>query len=99
TDAYIITAGRGALDTVPDTHDAGAGVVFWGYDWSGDSTQYTASESLDVIMQPQLGAAILSSGLAPVDTVVMDSRAIRPYPPGDLKIDGNSYPPTHGSGV
>ena len=93
-----LTVGRGCLDTVPAEHAIGAGVVVWGYDWTGDGVQYTASEELDVIMRPQLGANILATADAPVDTFTMASRAIRPYAPGNLKIDTVSYPPLISAG-
>ncbi len=80
--------GRGVLDTTPAEHLAGVSIVF--YDLASDDVRYTASESIDVKIQTTLGSSV-SSG-EPVDTVVMDSRAIRPYPPGDLVVDGLSYP-------
>jgi hypothetical protein len=100
TGAYLITIGRGILDTVPAIHSAGDAIVFWGYDYTSDGVQYTASDALDVIMRTQLGSSVLTYGDAPVDVLAMDSRAIRPYPPGDLRVDGVSYPPlSSGGGV
>jgi hypothetical protein len=93
TGAYLVTIGRGILDTVPAIHSAGDSIVFWGYDYSSDGVQYTASDELDVIMRTQLGSSVLAYDDAPVDTLVLDSRAIRPYAPGDLRVDGVSYPP------
>lgn len=93
TGAYLITVGRGILDTVPATHIAGDAIVFWGYDYTSDGVQYTASDELDVIMRTQLGSSVLAYADAPVDVLALDSRAIRPYPPGDLRVDGVSYPP------
>ena len=98
SDIVSLTVGRGCLDTVPAEHAMGAAVVVWGYDWTGDGVQYTASEELDVIMRPQLGANILPVADAPIDTFTMGSRAIRPYAPGDLKIDTVSYPPLISAG-
>jgi hypothetical protein len=99
TGQYLLTVGRGVLDTVPAEHAATDGVVVWGFDWTGDSIQYTASDALDVRLRPQLGSSVLAVADAPIDTVTMDSRAVRPYPPGDLQIDGSSYPPLSGAGL
>lgn len=95
---YLITVGRGILDTVPAEHAAGDAIVFWGYDWSGDSVQYTASDELDIVMRPQLGSNVLPLADAPVDSLTLASRAIRPYPPGDLQVDAVSYPPLNSIG-
>jgi len=84
----FLTVGRGVLDTAPAEHLAGASIVF--FDLASDEVRYTASDSIDVKLRTRLGSSV-SFG-EPVDTVVMDSRAIRPYPPGNLEVDGFSYP-------
>jgi hypothetical protein len=86
----FMTVGRGVLDTTPAEHTAGASIVF--FDLASDEVRYTASDSVDVKIQTTTGSSTSSS--EPVDTVIMDSRAIRPYAPGDLKIDGFSYDPS-----
>jgi hypothetical protein len=95
-DAGFITVGRGVLDTVPahhdiDSNDDGA-IVFWGASADSDEVQYVLSDEVDVRMRTVLGSNVLPSGQAPVDSYTFNSRAIRPYPPGDLRVDGVSYP-------
>jgi hypothetical protein len=90
-----VTVGRGVLDTVPGLHvvdSNGTDIVFIGNYQSGNEVQYTASDVVDIKMQTLLGANILAEADAPIDTVTFDSRAIRPYPPGDLKINTTRYP-------
>ncbi|WP_165856724.1 phage tail protein [Marinobacter sp. JSM 1782161] len=92
---YEITVGRGVLDTVPALHSGGSSpeaMVFWGDFFGSDEIEYAASESVEAKMLTATGGALLSSLDAPIDSVSMDSRAIRPYPPGDFRIDGLSYP-------
>ena len=93
----FITVGRGVLDTVPIQHDGGSSpdvIVFWGNYLSSDEVQYTSSEQIDAQILTTTGASIISSVDAPVDSAVMDSRAIRPYPPGNFKIDSSYFPET-----
>lgn len=95
TGAPSITVGRGVLDTVPRRHEPdsdGIAVIFWGSSYDTDDVQYVASESVSVKLLPTLGANTLTLGDATADTVVMDSRATRPYPPGKLLLNGAAYP-------
>lgn len=90
-DAGTMVIGRGALDTVPEEHAAGT-IAFFLDGYNGvDKTEYVEGESLDVKLTPQSGSGQVDISLAEVDNVVMASRAFRPYPPGDLRINGLSY--------
>ena len=96
----FVTVGRGVLDTVPAEHTldstgfmgADGVIVFWGSGADTDEVQYALSDEVNVRMRPVLGANVLPSDQAPVDSYTFNSRAIRPYPPGDLRVDGISYP-------
>jgi hypothetical protein len=90
--AYM-SVGRGVLDTVPAEHlvdSTGVSIVFFAP--ATDNVQYTASDSVNVKLLTALGSQRLADATA--DTVTFDSRAIRPYPPGNLEIDFESYPRT-----
>lgn len=82
-----ITIGRGCLDTVPAFHAIGSTIVFL---QNADplDTQYVATDVLDVKLLTNLNEQTLSLYSAPVDNIMFDSRAIRPYPPGQFKING-----------
>ena len=96
-DAYdpltsTLTVGRGCADTVPAKHAFGS--MLWFYqDYSVNSfTEYSSGVALDVKLQPQTRQGQLDLGDAATDTVLVAGRAARPYPPGNFKIDGASYP-------
>jgi len=83
-----ITVGRGCLDTVPAAHGEGTFAVFWQYYEGVARQEYTAGESVDFKVLPFTGEKILGLQRVDTDTVLFDSRAIRPYPVGRFQIDG-----------
>lgn len=87
-----ITVTRAALDTLPAIHTAGAVLFFWDKLVSGDPTQYEDAESINVRLTPRTGSGTLELADAPTDTVVLAHRAIRPYPPANLKLNGLYFP-------
>ena len=90
----VLTVKRGVLDTVPKKHSSGSLFVFDLPDVAFDSTQYAQSENVEVqvLTTTPSGIQELSeSGQA----IEIESRAIRPYPPANVKINGNYWPETH----
>ena len=90
----VLTVKRGVLDTVPKKHSSGSLFVFDLPDVAFDSTQYAQSEIVEVqvLTTTPSGIQELSeSGQA----IEIESRAIRPYPPANVKINGNYWPETH----
>jgi hypothetical protein len=87
-DEVVMTVGRGCLDTAPADHAEGSTILFFG---PGDvmETAYLDGESVDVILLPRTGSDELGIGSAPIDTVDFASRAVRPYPPGRLQVNGS----------
>lgn len=83
-----IIVGRGCIDTVPVPHAIGARVIFL-QNADPRETQYVAGEEIDVKLLTNLVDDTLTLPAAPVDTVLFDSRAIRPYPPGRFKLNGS----------
>ena len=88
-----LTVGRGVLDTVPQEHAAEAVALFWDQDAGFDPTEYVAGEEVNVKIIPVSGSGVLPFDTAVEMTVELDSRAWRPYAPGDLRINGESYTP------
>lgn len=84
----ILTVGRACLDTAPAFHGVGAPILFFG---PGEimETGFMDGEAVDVALLPRTGSDLLALGAAPVDSVTFASRAIRPYPPGRLQINGS----------
>jgi len=88
-----ITVGRGLLDTVPPPlHSTGSQIVFWDNYPASDEVQYSASETINVKLLTTTGAGTLDEGSASADSVTLNSRAIRPYPPGNVLINSLAFP-------
>ena len=96
TEALVLTLGRGCADTVPVSHAAGTRI--WFYDeWSGsDGQAYIEGEQVSAKLLTRTGSATLAVSSAPASTLVMAGRALRPYPPGRVKV-GESAGPLVGS--
>lgn len=87
-----LTVGRGCLDTPPIPHSVGEGIFFWDVYNAVDQTEYVLGETVQVKILPTTGGGALDPGAAPTDSVTFEGRPIRPYPPGDLRINDESYP-------
>lgn len=94
TSTDSITIGRGVLDTIPSPHAAGSSVMFWDAFGDSDNVEYVRNESIDVKILPTTGRGTLPVADAPQDSVVFNARASRPYPPGNIKINGQLFPNT-----
>lgn len=87
----VLTVKRGVLDTMPKKHGSGSLFVFDLPDVAFDSTQYAQSEVVEaqVLTTTPSGIQELSeTGQA----IEIQSRAIRPYPPANVKINGEYWP-------
>lgn len=103
SNGYYVTLGRGVLDSVPaqhavDSNGNSAKIIFWGFSPETDGAQTTAGEMFNIKLLPTRGANTLSIDDAVLGQVTFSSRAIRPYPPGNLKISGDSYPSSDSNG-
>ena len=87
-----MTVGRGVLDTVPQVHAEGDRLLFWDEYAGFDPTEYVDGEEVNAKITPVSGAGVLPLNDAPTMTVDIVGRAARPYPPGDLKINGEYFP-------
>lgn len=88
-----LTIGRGILDTTPKAHPSGTRVFFLiGALMGFENVERVDGEIVSVKLLPRTGRGTLGEGAAPVDTVTLDQRQARPYPPGRLRIAGLAYP-------
>ncbi|WP_180043758.1 MULTISPECIES: hypothetical protein [unclassified Acinetobacter] len=91
SETKVLTVKRGVLDTIPKKHNSGNLFVFDLPDVAFDSTQYTQSE----IVEAQV-LTTTPSGIQELSTtgtaVEIQARAIRPYPPANVKINGEYWP-------
>lgn len=89
----VLTVKRGVLDTVPKKHSNGYLFVFDLPDVAFDSTQYAQGEIVEaqVLTTTPSGIQELSGNSQAIE---IRSRAIRPYPPANVKINDAYYPET-----
>ena len=83
---------RGAADTIPAAHAAGSEVWFFTDSAVGDEREYLATDTIGVKLLPFSA----SSGAVPIDyappmSVTFNWRAFRPYPPGNVKVNGDHF--------
>jgi len=88
----IVTAKRAILDTLPTTHSPGSHVIFWGLDRVVLPNEFVQSDVVDVLSTPFSGSqeGLISNAIS--TQVEFDARAIRPFPPHDVRINGNTLP-------
>jgi len=86
------TVGRGCLDTVPQAHAAYSYVMAWPGYTGTDAVDYTDAEAVTARILPRTPQGRLPIGSASDETVTFDSRAFRPLPVGNLKMDGVFLP-------
>ena len=88
----VITVERGCFDTVPQKHAAGSKIFGWD-NYSGiDDLEYLSGENLSLKALTLTGSDVLELSEATTHSLVLSSRAIRPYPPANVKINDEYYP-------
>lgn len=89
----VITVKRGCFDTVPQKHSAGSKIFGWD-NYSGiDDLEYLSGENLSLKALTLTGSDALELNEATSHSLTLSGRAIRPYPPANVKIN-NVYWPT-----
>lgn len=89
-----MTVGRGVLDTVPVVHASGARVFFPDVYFETDQVEYAMGETARIKLLPTTAKGTLAEGSAPAQTVTIQARSARPYPPQKLRINTQAYPDT-----
>lgn len=90
---------RGVFDTVPAKHGAGARVWFFEADAGNDPTDYplkmsannTLGAAMQVKMVPGVYGPPLDLALVPTDRLDTARRVARPYPPGEVLVNGQPW--------
>lgn len=88
----VLTVKRGALDTIPKPHLKDAVFYFWDDSSGLDSTTYVEGETVkaQVLTTTPSGIEMVDPGN--VQSLEIVGRANRPYPPANIKINGEYYP-------
>jgi len=88
----VITVKRGCFDTVPQKHVSGSKIFVWD-NYSGiDDIEYLGGEVLSLKALTLTGSDVLELNVATAHNLSLSSRAIRPYPPANVKINDQYYP-------
>lgn len=90
--AKTLTVNRGVLDTVPVAHAASSRIWFADGFQGIDATEYAVGETVNARLLTVTGKGTLALASAPTDSLAMNRRQNRPYPPGNLRINGTAYP-------
>lgn len=89
----IITVKRGALDTLPQPWDSNVKLYFCGNEVDFDERGYVLGDEVLVSVLTTTPSGVLEQkGSIPIE---MKARAIRPYPPANVKFNGVYFPETH----
>ena len=87
-----IVVGRGCIDTVPSVHLTGTRLYFLDGFQAFDVLERSVGETIYGRALIRTGLDLLSISSAPEDSVAMVGRFAKPYPPGNLRLMGLSYP-------
>ena len=88
-----VTLARGVLDTVPAAHSITDRIWFLESVSYMVGNEYTVTNQPGVKILPRTAKGQYAEGSATAyNADAFDSRAIRPYPPGNFKINAVSYP-------
>lgn len=89
----LVELKRGVFDTVPQEHAVGTKIWFCGFDFSAnDEVEYVIDDIVRVKCVTKTPKGELPLDEAPEDSLTMRGRMIRPYPPGNFKINDDHYP-------
>lgn len=89
--AGTITVARGCADTIPAPHAHGARIWFQTAFPTGDYRDYASGEIVGVRLLSRTSTQVLDPAFAYEDFITMGSRQGRPYPPGDMKVEGVGF--------
>lgn len=101
-EAFVITgqdpetgnliAGRAVLDTVPTEHVAGSRIYFADSNAGYDPTQRVQGETTYYKPLTRTGKGTLQLSESPAASITFTGRMDRPYPPGNVRINGAYFP-------
>lgn len=92
--APSMVVSRGMLDTVPALHTAGATIFFDDARRSPEKVERATGEEVDFRLATIATGGTLGIGAATNLTATAARRQFRPFPPGNVKVNGTAYPAT-----
>ncbi|WP_151960843.1 phage tail protein [Acinetobacter bereziniae] len=91
TETKVLTVKRGALDTIPKPHLKDAVFYFWDDSSGLDSTSYVEGETIKAQVLTTTPSGIENLDPGNVQSLEIVGRANRPYPPANVKINGEYW--------
>ena len=88
----VVNVKRGCFDTVPQKHEAGSKIFGWDNYAGIDDLEYLSGENVSLKSLTLTGSDVLELNEAATYSLTLSSRAIRPYPSANVKINGEYYP-------
>jgi len=92
-----VTVARGVVDTIPVAHATGEFLWFHQGLYGLDQTERAATEAVEARILPSTSLGRLDLALAATDTITCSGRMMRPYPPGNVKLNGAAWPMSIGA--
>lgn len=83
---------RGILDTTPQYHYPGTRIFFMENNFAADPTERATGDSVDVKLSAYAGGGQTSLSAANAMNIEPDQRLYRPYPPGNVLLNGDAFP-------
>ena len=87
----LIGIERGCADTIPQSHVAGTHVWFFSSNIGSDRQTYTPGETVGVKLLPYTSSGEVPVAAAPAHPLTFNWRHARPYPPGNVKCQGEPW--------
>lgn len=89
----LLTVARGCADTIPARHGAGARVWFFEAGAGLDPTNWPIPGDVNLLykMVPDVFGPPLDLNTVPTDTLEMKTRNQRPFPPGQVMVNGKHW--------
>lgn len=94
TETKTLTVERGALDTIPQNHIENTVLYFYDDAFAYDPEGYTPPKTVNATVLTTTPSGIESLETSPKRQIKIESRAIRPYPPANVKFNDVYYPET-----
>ncbi len=88
TDTAMLTVKRGVADTIPQKHASGTRVWFYDGLYGTDGREYAIGEDVTTRLLSVTSSESMDIDSAPGGVVTIVARQGKPYPPGDVQING-----------
>jgi hypothetical protein len=90
-ETHIVTVERGVADTIPKAHAAATTVWTIDDDLVSDRRTYAAGETVEAYVLTRTSSDVLDPVEATLLSLDLVGRQGRPFPPGDVRVDGDSF--------